>query len=203
MADDDGHKRTSAVFRGLAEAGEGEQIALGALVRGLSDRAFGLVALIFALPNIVPMIPGVSTISGVVIAVLGLQMTVGRREPWLPGFIAAKGLPRAETAAMIARTIPWIERLETMARPRLTFMAGGAMRGLIGLHFVVLGVVLALPLAWIGNFPPGVALVVLSVGLLEEDGALIAAGHALGLFAILIVVALVGGLLAGAAFLFG
>ncbi|WP_164125762.1 exopolysaccharide biosynthesis protein, partial [Stenotrophomonas maltophilia] len=74
----------------------------------------------------------VSTISGVVIAIVGLQMLIGRRDPWLPAFVAARSLPRAETASMIERTIPWIEKLEAVAKPRAVFMTRGLMRMLIG-----------------------------------------------------------------------
>lgn len=194
--------RTSDVFLGLKYLGEGDGIPLGQLTQALGDRAFGLLTLIFALPNIIPMIPGVSTISGVVIAMVGVQMLIGRRSPWLPAFVAAKSLPRDETASMIDRTIPWILRLESFARPRAVFMTRGLMRALIGAMFLLLGVILALPLSWIGNFPPGVALVVMSVGFLEEDGALVALGHVIGIVATLIVLTLVGGLLAGAVWLF-
>lgn len=196
-------QRTSDVFRGLTELGEGDSIPLGLITEALGDRAFGLLVLIFALPNIIPMIPGVSTISGVVIAIVGLQMLIGRQAPWLPGFVASRSLPRGETQAMIARTMPWIHRLESFARPRAVFMTRGVMRMLIGAMFVLLGVVLALPLSWIGNFPPGVALLVMSIGLLEEDGLLVGIGHALGIFATLLVIVIVGGVIAGAAWLIG
>jgi len=195
--------RTSDVFLSLKTLGEGDGIRLGMLTQALGDRAFGLLTLIFALPNIIPMIPGVSTISGIVIAVVGLQMMIGRRAPWLPEFVAAKSLPRAETASMIDRTIPWILRLESVAKPRAVFMTRGLMRALIGAMFVLLGAILALPLSWIGNFPPGVALVGMSVGFLEEDGVLVAAGHVIAIFATLLVMTIVGGILAGAVWLFG
>lgn len=203
LAADQPTVRTSEVFRGLTRLGEGDSIPLGTVTQALGDRAFGLLVLIFALPNIIPMIPGVSTISGVVIAIVGLQMLIGRRDPWLPAFVAARSLPRAETASMIERTIPWIEKLEAVAKPRAVFMTRGLMRMLIGAMFVLLGVVLALPLSWIGNFPPGVALLVMSVGFLEEDGLLVGLGHILGLLATLLVVVIVGGVIAGAAWLIG
>ncbi|MEI8145919.1 MAG: exopolysaccharide biosynthesis protein [Alphaproteobacteria bacterium] len=196
-------QRTSEVVRGLGALGEGDSIPLGTVVTELGDRAFALLVLIFALPNIVPMIPGVSTISGIVIAVVGLQMLIGRREPWLPASLARRTLPRAETMAMIERCMPWLERLEGYARPRMETMTRGVMRMAVGAMFVLLGVVLALPLSWIGNFPPGVALVVMSVGLLERDGVLVALGHVIGLLATALVLLLVGGLLAGAAWLMG
>jgi len=196
-------QRTSEVVRGLGALGEGDSIPLGTVVTELGDRAFALLVLIFALPNIVPMIPGVSTISGIVIAVVGLQMLIGRSEPWLPASLARRTLPRVETMAMIERCMPWLERLEGYARPRMETMTRGVMRMAVGAMFVLLGVVLALPLSWIGNFPPGVALVVMSVGLLERDGVLVGLGHVIGLLATALVLLLVGGLLAGAAWLMG
>ncbi len=69
--------------------------------------------------------------------------------------------------------------------------------------FVLLGSILALPLSWVGNFPPGVALVVLSIGMLEEDGLLVAVGHAIGIAATLLVLALVAALVAALLASFG
>jgi hypothetical protein len=195
--------RTSEVFRGLKTIGSGERISLGELTTSLGDRGFGLLVLIFALPNIIPMIPGVSTVSGVVIALVGLQMMIGRHAPWMPGFVAEKSMPREQLAAMVDRTVSWVERLERVAQPRWTGMTRGPMHVVLGAMFVLLGAILALPLSWIGNFPPGVALVVLSIGMLEDDGLLVALGHAIGIVATLLVLALVAALVAAALVSFG
>lgn len=195
--------RTSEVFRGLKTIGSGERISLGELTTSLGDRGFGLLVLIFALPNIIPMIPGVSTVSGVVIALVGLQMMIGRHAPWMPAFVAEKSMPREQLAAMVDRTVSWVERLERVAQPRWTGMTRGPMHVVLGAMFVLLGAILALPLSWIGNFPPGVALVVLSIGMLEEDGLLVALGHAIGIVATLLVLALVAALVAAALVSFG
>lgn len=195
--------RTSEVFRGLKTIGSGERISLRELTNSLGDRGFGLLVLIFALPNIIPMIPGVSTVSGVVIALVGLQMMIGRHAPWMPAFVAEKSMPREQLAAMVDRTVSWVERLERVAQPRWTGMTRGPMHVVLGAMFVLLGAILALPLSWIGNFPPGVALVVLSIGMLEEDGLLVALGHAIGIVATLLVLALVAALVAAALVSFG
>jgi hypothetical protein len=156
------------------------------------------------LPNIIPMIPGVSTVSGVVIGLVGLQMIVGRHAPWLPvGHRRQVAAARAALAAMVDRTVGWVAKLDRVARPRWTFLTRGLGHVALGAMFVLLGGILALPLSWIGNFPPGVALVVLSIGLLEEDGMLVAAGHAIGIVATVLVVALVVALVAAALASFG
>ncbi len=196
-------RRTSEVFLALKTVGEGDRISLAQLTETLGDRAFGLLVLIFALPNIIPMIPGVSTVSGVVIGLVGLQMIVGRHAPWLPSAIGDRSLPRAQLAAMVDRTVGWVAKLDRVARPRWTFLTRGLGHVALGAMFVLLGGILALPLSWIGNFPPGVALVVLSIGLLEEDGMLVAAGHAIGIVATVLVVALVVALVAAALASFG
>lgn len=195
--------RTSEIFLALKNVGDGERISLDGLTRALGDRAFGLLVLIFALPNIIPMIPGVSTVSGVVIGMVGLQMMIGRHAPWLPAVIGEKSIPRAQLAAMVDRTVGWVAKIERVARPRWSFMTRGPMHVVLGAMFVLLGAILALPLSWAGNFPPGVALVVLSIGLLEDDGMLVAAGHAIGIVATALVLALVVALVAAAITSFG
>ena len=94
------------------------------------------------------------------------------------------------------------------ALPRRRFLQGTAgvaamLAWPLGANAVVKESHLALPLSWIGNFPPGVALVFLSVGLLEEDGILVALGHVLGILATVLVLALVAALVAAVMVSFG
>src|SRR5690606_41417589 len=65
--------RTSEVLAKLA-AGAGEQVSFREIVRGLKHRAFGFMTLVFALPCCIPMIPGIPTICGAALVVIGLNL---------------------------------------------------------------------------------------------------------------------------------
>jgi len=81
---------------------------------------------------------------------------------------------------MQARLSGFARRLERLSRPRLLALAGGRRLGrFVGLGLVFQGVALALPVPVpFGNAMFALPIFVYGVGLLEDDGALIAAAHA-------------------------
>src|SRR5687768_2949363 len=85
-------KRTSDLLRDIADQPDHGTISVGRFVELLGDRSFALCILIFSLPNSLPVpgIPGFSTITGVPILLIALQIVFGRKAIWLPPKIAAK-----------------------------------------------------------------------------------------------------------------
>lgn len=177
--------RTSEVLQALVGRLDGDRISLGDIDAALQDRAFGLLMLVFALPNTLPIsIPGVSGVLGTPILLLAVQLLMGYRRPWLPVWMSRRSFPRASFVRVTDRTVPWLERLERLLRPRLCALTGRtAERFLIGGAAVVLAAALALPIPF-GNTLPALALTFLSLGLLERDGAAVLVGLSIGLAAL-------------------
>jgi hypothetical protein len=69
-------------------------IIVSDLVSSLGQRSFGLAVLVFSIPMIVPMPPGVPMIAGFVISLFGLQILVGRPHWWLPRWLRQKSINR-------------------------------------------------------------------------------------------------------------
>jgi hypothetical protein len=155
--------------------GDGERITVGAFVGTLGRRGFGLATLAFGLLSALPMPPGVVSLFGVPLILFGFQMLMGRHEPWVPARFAAKDFDKASVAKGLERARPWIRRMERLTRPRLKWLSHGPMERLIGFTIMVLGAVIALP-GPLTNMPPGVAIVILSIALAQEDGVWIVLG---------------------------
>lgn len=168
--------RTSELLAALVTAHSAERIELGELVHALRNRAFGLTILLFGIPNCLPMPPGIPVICGVILCLVGIQMAIGRDELWLPGWLAARSFSRDLLERIINRALPWVERFEGYSRPRQELFTGPTARRVIGLMVVVLGLELMLPIPIFGNLPPGVAVCILGLGLVERDGVFIIAG---------------------------
>lgn len=168
--------RTSELLAALVTAHSAERIELGELVHALRNRAFGLTILLFGIPNCLPMPPGIPVICGVILCLVGIQMAIGRDELWLPGWLAARSFSRDLLERIINRALPWVERFEGYSRPRQELFTGPTARRVIGLMVVVLGLELMLPIPILGNLPPGVAVCILGLGLVERDGVFIIAG---------------------------
>jgi hypothetical protein len=167
--------RTSAL---LLEAvrGDSERVTVGEILDALDNRAFGLATLLFSIPSIVPMPPGVPTVVGVVLLIVSVQMVLGRQDLWLPRFLSKRSFSRKALVSAFEKIVPRLEAVEKLAQPRLLFMTGKLATILIGLVVLFMAVVLILPLPPGGNFPPALACAVLGMGLVERDGVIILFG---------------------------
>jgi hypothetical protein len=145
------------------------RISVDDLLVALQDRAIGALIFVFALPNIIPMPPGASSILGTPLLFLTAQLAFGRG-PWLPGFITARSMDRAQFTAVVQRVAPWLERAERLLRPRITFLALPPFEYVIGGICLFLSIILFLPIP-MGNIPPALAICLFSLAILERDGA--------------------------------
>ncbi|HEY0836567.1 MAG TPA: exopolysaccharide biosynthesis protein [Azospirillum sp.] len=196
----DGRRRASELLEDFLAHDHGERIALGDLVRILGDRAFGAMILLLAIPNVLP-VPGLSTITGLPIALVAAQMALGRNEPWLPRRVAAAGVEREAFLRVVRRAHPHVARIERrLLTPRLPALTTPDAERLLGVAILVLALVLALPIVF-GNQPPAFAMALIALGLIEKDGAFVIAGLAAGVLAIGVVAAVVFGLFQGASLL--
>lgn len=193
--------RTSEVLSDLA-SGATQRVSFGEIVRGLRHRAFGFAALVFALPCCLPMIPGIPTICGLALVIVALSLITARRRLWLPRFIAAKTVERADLRRLVARALPHLLKLERFSRPRLAIVTERVGKILIGLVLLVLGAIMILPIPFVGNIPPGIAATILAVGLVERDGVVVLAGFVAALAAVAIASAATGAAVVGLVNLF-
>lgn len=179
--------RTSELLLGLESAYAGqERVAIGDLIHALRNRAFGVTLLLFGIPNCIPMPPGIPVICGIVLILAALPMIGGYDELWLPARIERRTIASADLARMIGRALPWIIRLEKLSRPRLPMFSGALARRIVGVLVAFLGFVLILPIPFLGNMPPGIAICIFGLGLIERDGLLILLGFLATIIAVIV-----------------
>jgi hypothetical protein len=174
VVDDVGERTSTMLLK--AVRGDGERITVGPFVDALDARAFGLATLIFSLPSIVPMPPGVPTVVGVALLIVSVQMVFGRHELWLPGILSRRSFSRKALVSAFEKMTPKLEAVEKIAKPRLTFLTGRLGTIMIGVVVLFMAIVLILPLPPGGNFPPALACAVLGMGLVERDGVIVLIG---------------------------
>ncbi len=176
-------ERTSEVLRELAE-GEGELVTFREILLGLKHRAFGFTLLIFALPCVLPMPPGIPTVCGLALVIIALNLIAARQRLWLPNAIADKSVSRAHLRRIVARATPYLERLEKVCKPRWAIVTESAGKVLIGIVILALGVIMILPIPFLGNMPPGLAASLVAIGMTERDGLVVVIGTAVSAVAI-------------------
>ncbi len=159
-----------------AVRGDSEKVSVRGIIDALDARSFGLAVLLFALPSVVPMPPGVPTVVGIILLIVAVQMVIGQKELWLPGILSRREFDRKSLVSAFEGLAPKLAILEKVMKPRLLFMTGRVGSVLIGVVVLVMAIVLILPLPPGGNFPPALACAVLGLGLAQRDGVTVLIG---------------------------
>lgn len=174
------HKSVSAVLRAVIETAQGETISIRQIIEAFGDRAFGFVLILFSLPNCVPAPPGIAGIVGTPVLIFGIQMLLGYHRPWLPDFIMRRTIAVSRFGKLIDVAEPHLRRLEAFCKPRAIWLFNPIGDRVVGLFALLAAVSVLIPFPGT-NFPPSIALVVVSIAVMEEDGILLMIGYAIGL----------------------
>jgi len=146
------------------------------LIGTFGERGFGAVLLMLGLLSaVIGVIPGTTTLLGVPILMIGLQLLFRRDELWLPGWILKRDIPRPAFAEAAAKVKGRLERVERFSRPRLSFMSSDLSEALIGLMCVIWAAVLMLPLIGF-NLVPSLIVAAFGFGLMQKDGVVMLVG---------------------------
>ena len=181
----------SRLLADFAARRQGGRVRLRDLVDLLDDRAYGLLLLILAVPNIVPNpVPGLSGMLGVPLVLVAAQLMLGFRHPWFPGFLADRSMSAVGFGAIVIKVLPPLTWLERLLHPRLRGLCRPPVEQLLAFFCVILGIVLALPIP-LGNTLPALAVSVIALGLVEHDGIAIAVGVVIGAVSLAVVSAVV------------
>jgi hypothetical protein len=160
-------QRVSELLEHLARTWPGDRISLGDITRLLGDRGYGVLMFVLALPG---LLPGISSIAAVPLALVALQLAIGLPRPWLPRFLANRSLSRADFCRMIDRVLPHLARIERLLRPRLTVLAGPVGERVMGFVCLALALLLIIPVLF--NAPLVVPIALMALAILERDGVL-------------------------------
>lgn len=161
------------------------EMTVGECLEMLGSSGIAMAILLLALVNAIPIPspPGFSMITGLPIIFFGAQLASRRETLWLPERFRRYKLRAGALTKNMLRVVPKLEKIERLLRLRWLTMSSSAMRRVIGFAVIFTGTLLSLPIPF-ANFPSGVALTVLSLGLIERDGVMICAGLALCLAAL-------------------
>ena len=164
----------------LDHAAAGDTVSVQKVLDEIGERSFTPIILAIAVLLVSPIsgIPGVPTISAMLMVLIGSQGLARRRHLWLPGF-----LTRREIAAeRLRHGIGWLRKpaawVDRHSHRRLSFLTEGPARAVAFLFCILI------PLAW----PPlevlpmvtsigAASVVLLAFGLLTHDGLYTLAGY--------------------------
>ena len=141
-------------------------------------------------------IPGVSTVFGAAILLVGISRVL-RRPLWLPAKLRERALPAARLRPALSGGLHWVRRLEKISRPyRLRRLVDGRAQGIFNnLAFILAALLLMAPFGFIpfSNTLPGLALLFYAIGMIQRDGTAILLGHLANIGTIVYFGILIGG----------
>lgn len=178
------HRLSATLLRIAAKPGR-DRIFIRDLLLELDHRAIAAMLFIFAVPNTIPVPPGVSGVLGAPLIFLAAQLMLGR-PPWLPRIISDRSFARSDFEKVVTKVGPWLQKAERLMRPRLEVFAKPPAEYLIGALVLLLAVVLFLPIP-LGNMLPAIAICILALGLIERDGLWVLIGTVVSIASVVIV----------------
>jgi hypothetical protein len=149
----------------MLDRGGDARVSIGWLIGELGERSFGLTLLVMA---IVALVPGVSTIVGLLIAWPAVQLILGHDTPTLPRAIARREIPVERLARVIDVVVPRLAWVERLVRPRWPTIFETTRR-LAGAAMLLVGLTLISPVPF-SHVVPALVVMLLALAYLEEDG---------------------------------
>lgn len=175
------HLRFSQDIESLLKRISEQPLTLAAILSETSERGFSLVIGLLVLPFLFPMPPGLTGIPGAGCILLGMQMALGRRSPWLPKKVARFQFPQAFAKQLLQNVKRVTKILEKITRPRLTRVASNPhIWQFNGLCITWLAILLIAPIPFTNPFPT-IGILLLVVAMLEADGLLMCVAYGLTL----------------------
>ena len=168
------HQRPSGLLRDLASCPRSD-VTVQDIVQLLGDRSFGATMLVFAVPVLLPLPPGSSFVLGAPLILIAAQLMLGRRMLWLPRFVGSWRIPLGRMRQPLGRAAAAMAWIEGFLKSRHPLFCTPRADRLTGAACFLLSLVLFLPIP-LASLVPAFALTIFALGLLRQDGVMIASG---------------------------
>ena len=170
----------SAALTDTARSFTSETVSVRELMAHIGEQGLLMFCIFLIIPFLVPVsIPGVSTVFGLVITLIGVGVAANR-VPWLPARLMEKRVSTAHLARAFDHGARLVARLERFLHPRWNVLTRSAgINRFNGLMIVLGGVLLMAPFGFVpfSNTLPGLAILFLAIGILERDGVFVFLGY--------------------------
>lgn len=172
-------------------------ITLSELIHRVGNDGLLILAALLTLVFLIPVsIPGVSTVFGAAILLIGLSRLFGR-ELWIPARLKHRTIATKKLRPLLRKSLSWLGKIERVSKPnRIPWLvAGGSVQHLNNAALILGAVLLMMPFGLIpfSNTFPAVALLFLAIGLLQRDGVCVLLGHISNVLTILYFGVLIAG----------
>lgn len=182
-------RKISSIFLDLGKKDTDDRTKLGELLTDFHENGLLLMMLFFALPVAIPLPypPGFTTIMGIPLMLLSIQMLFGFRKAFLPNKISRYAISNNILISISNKVVPVLRSLEKYIKPRFAFAKSIYCQQFIGLISLICSISVAIPFP-LTNAVPALGIVVMALGLLNKDGLVILFGLVVSIIGLLIAI---------------
>jgi len=154
--------------------------SIGDMTHAVGEKGFGLLLLVLSLPSALPIpAPGYSTPFGIVIALIALQMLLGRQVLWLPVRLQRIRIKPSMAHKMIGAASKFLRTMEQVIRPRQHWIRSRVGQSGLAILILIMACLMMLPIP-LTNTLPAMVIFLIGIGLSEDDGLLAIAAVVVG-----------------------
>ena len=169
MVTEDTHSLAETLEQVLNDSGD-QGPTIGELTEAVGDKGFGVILMLLSLPSALPIpAPGYSIPFGVAMAIIAIQITVGRTSIWLPRRLLKVRLHPKLASKMLGTGTAFLRRIEKLIRPRLQCIHTKAGHALLAVIVLLMSLLMMIPIP-LTNTLPAMAIFIIGVSMSEEDG---------------------------------
>lgn len=170
----------SGVLDKLGSAGDEKRVTVGQILEEVGDRSLAPILLVPAMITASPIsgIPGVPTLTGLIVGLIVVQMLMGRNTLWVPQVLARQGVSKSKmekAVSFLRKPVGWLDKL---MKPRLTWLASRPWSYLALVICLIIAV--TTPVMEFLPFAISIAAVAIgffAAGILMRDGVMILIGY--------------------------
>jgi hypothetical protein len=175
-------------LQAILEKANAQTWTIRELFQALKGKGYPLLIILLSLPFCQPIqIPGFSTPFGILLIFVGLRMTFGRHI-WWPQWVLNREISPRLLQTVVQKSLKFFQFLKPLIHERWNWLCTGSFLSYLhGVFVVLMGLYLALPLPIpFSNLLAAWALLLLGLGLIEEDGLFVCIAYGLGLLSLVV-----------------
>ena len=179
----------SEILKKVGQKQIGGKTKISELMEDFHENGILLAMIFFSLPVAIPLPypPGFTTVMGIPLMILSIQMLLGNKKVSLPQKINDYELKNSTLRAISDKVVPRLVSVEKYVKPRFSFAKSVYCEQFIGFISLLAAFSVALPIP-LTNAIPALGIAVMALGLLNRDGLVIIVGFFITVIGLLIAI---------------
>jgi hypothetical protein len=179
----------SEILEKVGQKQKGGKTKISELMEDFHENGILLAMIFFSLPVAIPLPypPGFTTVMGIPLMILSIQMLLGNKKVSLPQKINDYELKNSTLRAISDKVVPRLVSVEKYVKPRFSFAKSVYCEQFIGFISLLAAFSVALPIP-LTNAIPALGIAVMALGLLNRDGLVIIVGFFITVIGLLVAI---------------